>query len=55
MIREEHKPLKISANTVNQDCNEENAVKVWNGGCKTDNRSPEEAHDPVCDIILQCK
>jgi hypothetical protein len=47
-----HAPLEITGRTMNEHCDEEYAVEVWDGRCCADDQAPGEAHGPVCHIVL---
>jgi hypothetical protein len=48
----EYEPLEVTANTVDEDSNEEYAVEVWDERRRADNGAPEEAHSPIGDVVL---
>jgi len=44
-------PFKVATATVDEHCDKEHRVKIWNGSGEAHNSSPGEAHRPVGNII----
>ena len=49
-----HAPLEITSRAVNEHCDEEDTVEVWDGRCCADDQAPGEAHGPICHVVLKC-
>lgn len=45
-------PLEVTSTPVDQDSDEEDAIEVRDGSSGTNDSAPEEAHNPVGDVIL---
>ena len=45
-------PLKVASTPVDEDGDEEDAVEIRDGSGGTNDGTPEEAHDPIGDIVL---
>ena len=45
-------PLKVARRPVDEHCDEEKAVEIWDWRRSADDKAPGEAHDPVGYIVL---
>ena len=45
-------PLKVASTPVDEDGNEEDAVEIRDRSGSTNDGTPEEAHDPIGDVVL---
>jgi hypothetical protein len=51
--QKENKPFKIPTTSVNKDSDEEDRVKIWDGGGSTDDKTPGKTHYPIGHVVLR--